>query len=479
MRTLLDYSLRGFGQMVLANNPVTGLFVLAGIACISPLHSLLALLAAMAVTTLARLRLGGGGDAVLKTGLFSVNGALLGSLWASFPLVPWWLQVALTAAGCALIAWLFAPTALGMHRSKSPFVLFSVPYLVVAWMSLAALTVLGLNSPELSLGWHFLKANRNAHAERLLSSSNPGSPSGMAWRAAGLGWVMFRAGNFSAAEEAFLRAQSHDGSIADISDGLGWSLFRQGRLAAAETEFRRAVSADKFLADSWAGLGWCALSRGDSSASSSAFARASFCSPLFSDAFGGLSKSSVPPTLANLSGWWSGILQEHLSLSAQLLSVRTILAWLCFFVGVMFHSRIISLVALLAVGWCFVGSFWMPSFAEAPFALNVVAIFLALGGHYLRLGWVSIGWTFLVTALLASAQGQLNELMLSVGLAPLCLPFNVALLGSLALLPSLRNPIGWACTSPEEIRVFEAQKRVADACWSLLSTAHPRRSPEK
>jgi hypothetical protein len=56
---------------------------------------------------------------VLKTGLFSVNGALLGALWLLFPQVPLWAQIVATALGCArVMAFFFVPVMERMHAKK-------------------------------------------------------------------------------------------------------------------------------------------------------------------------------------------------------------------------------------------------------------------------------------------------------------------------------------------------------------------------
>ena len=96
MKQLLDHTLRGFGQMLVANSRVTGVCVFIGLLCLSVESALLSLGGALLISVLARWR--AQDDTVLKTGLFSVNGALLGALWLLFPQVPLWAQIVTTAA---------------------------------------------------------------------------------------------------------------------------------------------------------------------------------------------------------------------------------------------------------------------------------------------------------------------------------------------------------------------------------------------
>ncbi|MBL9133633.1 MAG: urea transporter, partial [Verrucomicrobiaceae bacterium] len=177
--------------------------------------------------------------------------------------------------------------------------------------------------------------------------------------------------------------------------------------------------------------------------------------------------------MKTLASSWSGLLSENLAQSTQFISSRTLLCWLWFFIGVLWHSRLSALMALTGIALCVGGSFWLPSFGDPAFAMNAVVIFLALGGHYLRLNAKTFAWTMLITTVLALLHAPLSEALLRLGLLPLCLPFNLALLGSLALLKRERIPIDWAACTPAQIRAFLAQKEVADACWKKLQQAAP------
>ncbi len=148
MKRLLDHTLRGYGQMLVANSRITGICVLIGLFILSVETALMSLGGALLISALAQWR--AQNDSVLKTGLFSVNGALLGALWYLFPQVPLWAQALTTALGCAVMAFFFVPVAERMHEKKSPYVLFSLPYIAAAWTALTALIFFGVHDAELS-----------------------------------------------------------------------------------------------------------------------------------------------------------------------------------------------------------------------------------------------------------------------------------------------------------------------------------------
>lgn len=79
---LLDSMLRGFGQICLMNNPLSGLLVVVAIAVASPWLAVSFVLAGLAATAAAH---GFGYDrGVIRAGLFTFNGALMGLLAGAF-----------------------------------------------------------------------------------------------------------------------------------------------------------------------------------------------------------------------------------------------------------------------------------------------------------------------------------------------------------------------------------------------------------
>ena len=77
-----DACLRGFSQVFMINNPVTGFFIIIGILCDSWYRFLASLLGAVTATAVAKL-LGANEDAI-RCGLFGYNGVLTGMAIAVF-----------------------------------------------------------------------------------------------------------------------------------------------------------------------------------------------------------------------------------------------------------------------------------------------------------------------------------------------------------------------------------------------------------
>lgn len=479
MKRLLDHTLRGYGQMLVANNRITGACVLIGLFILSVEAAIMSLGGALLISALASWR--AQDDTVLKTGLFSVNGALLGALWLLFPQVPLWAQALTTALGCAGMAFFFVPIAERMHEKKSPYVLFSLPYVAAAWTAIMALIFFGVHDAELTRGWRALLTNRFEKAEKHFLNTEVSTDMAEAYRCAGLGWSLYRRGDQTGAQTAFSRVLSLKTGVADAYDGLGWSRFRQGRYDDAALAFRRAVALDSFFADSWSGLGWCAMQDNNPEEARRHFTTAALCAPLFADAFTGLAETLPTGTSHDLAKSWSQFLNQNLSLTAQFTSSLMLMCWLWFFIGIVWHSRTSALVALISIGVCMCGSSWMPVFGDPAFAMNVIVMFLALGGHYLRLNVKTCAWMLLVTWALALTWEPLSEGLLRLALLPLCLSFNFALLGSIAFFGWLqrkgcrdqRIPIDWAGLTPAAIRLALAQKEVSDACWDKLRKADP------
>jgi urea transporter len=467
MKILLDHTLRGFGQMVVANNRVTGACVLVGLFCLSVESALTSLGGALLVSVFAGWR--ARGDTALKSGLIGVNGVLFGALWYAFPQVPLWAQLVATALGCAAMAFFFVPVVERMHEKKSPYVLFSLPYVAVAWAALFALVFFGVHDAELTRGWRALLTNRFEKAEKHFLNTEVSTDTAEAYRCAGLGWSLYRRGDQAGAQTAFSRVLSLKTGVADAYDGLGWSRFRQGRHEDARLAFRRAVALDSFFADSWDGLGWCALNENKPEEARRHFTTAVLCAPFFADAFAGLSKTLPEGRVRSAASAWAELLNRKLGLSAQLTSSRMLLCWMCFLIGIFWHSRTSALMALAAIMTCVIGSLWSPVFGDLAFSMNVIVLFLALGGHYLRLSVKNFVWMVLITFALAALHEPLGEALLRLGFLPLSLPFNMGLLGSIAFfgwlhrkgMPEERVPADWAVTTPAQVRVFLAQKQSA------------------
>ncbi len=466
--------------MLVSNNRITGICVLIGFFILSVEVALMSLGGALLISALAIWR--AQDNTVLKTGLFSVNGALLGALWLLFPQVPLWAQALATALGCAGMAYFFVPIAECMHEKKSPYVLFSLPYVAASWVAIMALMFFGVHDAELTRGWRSLLTNRYENAEKHFLNTEVSTDMAEAYRCAGLGWSLYRRGDQTGAQTAFSRVLTLKIGVADAYDGLGWSRFRQERFDDAALAFRRAVALDSFFADSWDGLGWCAMQAQNTEEARRHFTTAALCAPLFADAFTGLAATLPAGTKQDYAKAWSQFLTNNLSQTWQFTSSRVLLCWLWFFIGLFWHSRTSALVALASIGLCMLGSCWKPVFGDSAYAMDIIVLALALSGHYLRLNLKTVAWTLLMALVTALVWEPLNEAFLRVGLVPLCLPFNIALLGSLSIFGWLhrkglsadeRVPIDWVASTPTQIRTALAQKEVSDACWAKLKKAQP------
>ena len=353
-----------------------------------------------------------------------------------------------------------------MHEKKSPYVLFSLPYAATAWAVLTALIFFGVHDAELTRGWRALLVADYEKAEKHFLNTEVRTDMAEAYRCAGLGWSLYRRGDQTGAQTAFARVLTLKIGVADAYDGLGWSRFRQSRFDDATLAFRRAVALDSFFADSWDGLGWCAMQAGKPEEARRHFTTAVLCAPFFADAFSGLGTTLPEGPLQSRCFAWSRFLEGNLGLTAQFTSSRVLLCWIWFFIGILWHSRTSALVALVAVGLCFLGSLWLPAFGDPAFALNIVVLTLALGGHYLRLNLKSAVWMMLVAVVFAFLWEPLTEGLLRLALLPLSLPFNAGLLGSVAFFGWLhrrgfrdeRIPTDWAASTPAEVREFVARR---------------------
>ena len=150
-RRLIEYVLRGYGQLFLANRVASGVVFLIGLTIASPVHALLSLVGAVVVTTLGMFLRPQAEN--LRSGLFGVNGVLLGYVWVFFPEVPLVDKLFLTLLG-AVAAALLLVLCLDWHeRRNKRFMLFTLPYVLVTWLSLTLLTAEGTYDSHLLTGW--------------------------------------------------------------------------------------------------------------------------------------------------------------------------------------------------------------------------------------------------------------------------------------------------------------------------------------
>ena len=214
------------------------------------------------------------------------------------------------------------------------------------------------------------------------------------------------------------------------------------------------------------------------------FYQAALRAPLFADAWKGLARCYALEGHARNSERClvvSGFLQKNLALRFQLTSLRQLACWILFFFGIVMHSRISAAFALGAVSLCIAGAHFAPSwaavFGDIHFVYNLTGIFLVCGGLYLRLNILTVPWLAAVTLALAGFWNANADRMSAAGLPLLCLPFNVALVLTIAVFLLLRRcglgdhvvPLDWAATSsPGKIGLGMMKRDIANACWKKL-----------
>ena len=494
MKRILEYTLRGYGQMFLCNNPVTGVFFLAGLTIASPMNALWSFIGGAIVTLLAFWL--ARPQSLVKSGLFGVNGVLLGCVWGYFPEVTEAARGIATVLGAVLIALVLVPATQWMKTRKSPFVLFSVPYVLAAWTCLGVLSWFGQTDARLAAGWKALAEKHFDIARQNFFDANPDGVRARALRDDGLAWCAFQSGNYTLASESFRDALLRDDTLDDAFDGLGWSSYRLGMMDAAQTSFECAVTENRWLADSWDGLGWLALQSGKLKSADECFYEAVLRAPLFSDAWNGLAvtrklqnrdaallmRDEMMQAKAPRSvGEW---LKQNIAPRFQFTSLRVLLCWLLFLLGIARHSLTSAAFALAAVVTCLAGAHFAPGYAnvfqDIHFVYNLTGIFIACGGLYLRLSILTVPELCGITTTLVLVWARYADALSISGFPPLCLPFNIALVGGIALFLALKRcrikdqvvPLDWASSgSPETVRLWMMKRDIAQQCWAKLDSA--------
>ncbi|HZZ72865.1 MAG TPA: urea transporter, partial [Pirellulales bacterium] len=431
-----------------------------------------------------------------RAGLFGVNGVLLGYATVFFPEVNRARQLCGVAGGAALLGVALAVAQRCGARESRPCVpaparralsaMFTLPYVLALWLALAVGVHCGAYDWHLFAGWSALADAQDTRAEAAFDAVQAGDARVAAYAADGLGWSAFRRGDFAAARARFEQAAALAPSFADPYDGAGWSDFRQGDFAAAAARFSAALALQPSFSDSLVGQGWLALARGDAIAANEAFLRAAVAAPLNQDAYAGLARCAELDQPGETVPW---LVRLGQSLSAgvapryQFVPAEQIACWLCFALGVFWHSRISAASAALAVAVCILGTRWLPewnaTFTDLHFVYNLIALFILGGGLYFRLN----GATFVGLAALTlsmAAIWQSTEGGLLFGQLPLfTLPINGGLALGLALCDAGQSwlpagqaiPPPLALSSPEQVRLWFRKAQIARACWEKIAAA--------
>jgi urea transporter len=478
-RLLVECVLRGYGQLFLANRPASGACFALGLFLVSPSAGLLSLLGATTLTAMALIR--SSSDTLLRSGLFGVNGVLVGFAWLLYPEVDPRIQICATVTVCVLLGLVLPPVAEALRDRSIP--IFTLPYVLVMWATLIALVGVGRYDLRFSAGWSAL-ATDPARAERLFAAADVGSERAKVYRQDGLGWAAYRQGDDGRARRHFAAAIERRADFADAHDGLGWCCLRRGELDAAESAFRAAVALDPWIGDAWDGLGWILLDRGDAGRARECFRRAIMATPLASDPYRVWSRSQ-PDAPDGLAARLARLSEAHIARRFQWTPTGQIACWILMAIGLLLHSRTSTVMAIAALAGCVATAHLWPGRAEAvcdPRLLyNLLPLVLALGGHYLTLGRVTVAWIAIASVGMIVVWPMLTEASELVGLPLLCLPFNLFFVGSLVAFRGLGLlgvanrlvPMELAVTSPEDVRLWQRRRAIAQACWRRIDALRP------
>jgi len=466
----IEYVLRGYAQLFLGSSIVSGAMILAGLLVASPQNGFWSLAGAVTITAVALAF--PNAAPVVRSGLFGVNGVLLGCSWTLFPEVPAWFKATATIAGAAAMAAAMVPAAQWLMRRKSRLCLFSVPSVLAVWMVLLAACRLGFYDVHFLAGWPALLKGDGAAAKLHFVAASVSSDKARSYQHDGLGWACFFERDYAQAAAHFERAAALSPEFADAFDGLGWSAFRLGQLARAKAMFAASVALDPWLADSWDGLGWIAWNESRPAEAQRCFSRAVLAAPLFGDAWDGLSRSARAAGNERVAEIARSLSRMNVARGWQFVSPFQLLCWGLFLAAIAIHSRVSGAAVLLALGGLvLVGRMAAPvrdALGDVNFLGNFIAITVALAGQYLRLNLAGIGWCAAVGLLMALAWPALAAHSAALGLPLLWLPCNAILLTSLLLLRDA-VPLDVAATNAETVRLWWRKKSASASCWRLLA----------
>ena len=488
--TFLHSILYGYGQLFLCRNAVSSILFFLALVVSSPINACWSMLGAVVVTLTALLF--NPDLALLKSGLFSVNGVLLGYSWIFFPEVPNGIKLMtllVASVLCALILTLISNT---ICIKGSRVTLFSIPYVAVTFLILFLLPASGAYDRNLYQGWISLSYNDLVKSSTSFRKVESRIPRVISFREDGLGWNSFFLKDYPAARLHFQTAIHHDTTFADPYDGLGWISYKLGDRVTAQLSFSRAVSLNPFLADSWDGLGWLHLEQGQSDQSKSMFTKAVLAAPLFADAWYGLHRSllqlgnaSAAERCLKIHQW----LKDNINPQYTFMSSGQTLAFVFLLCGFFVHSWISGIVVIASMVVYSVLQHFLPQvggFNSLNMLYNLSAMTIAIGGHYLRPSRLTWVWMAILIFLFMIFWGPAANFLLKFGLPLLCLPFNLFLLGTLLLGYLLQKftgqriliPLDVAVTTPQEVHRWHLRTITAQCCWSKIKSYTKNESRE-
>jgi len=468
--SILKLVMRGYGQMFLANNITSGMIFFIALLILSPANAAWSLLGAVASTLLAKFA---GMKAEMGSGLFGVNGALLGLSWLMFPEVPAIGKLILTLLGSVIIVALLFSSIKLFKRMRIGLTLFAFPYIFAVWLNVFIVSAAGWYEPIDMSGWNALAMRKPENAKILFEESSPKSIRGRWYQHDGLGWANYYLGHHQSALEEFQKSIELEPKLFDAYSGAGWCEFNLGHYEQAELLFK--------VASIWNGLGWIHLGKGEYQEARSYFTKCILSTPLNSDAYLGLSRIAFQTESAKYSSWltelgsWIG---KNISPIMQTTSSIQILSWALFLMGILWHSRTSFFVALFLIIILFTFTWVVPSvgksLSDINLFFNLLALFLAFGGQYLRMGLKTALWTAVLAIGMVTTWGWFGSILNLVGLPVLCLPFNLALVATLIVFSYFHFsrvmliPLEVATSSPEEVNLWFAKAELVGKCWKAL-----------
>lgn len=262
---ILKLVMRGYGQMFLANNITSGMIFFVGLLILSPMNAAWSLLGAVASTLLAKFA---GMKAEMESGLFGVNGALLGLSWFIFPEAPAIGKLILTLLDSMVIVLFLIVGAKLIKRIRLGLTLFALPYIFAVWLNVLISNAVGWYEPIDMNGWNALALRQPDKARFHFEESKPKSIRGRWYQEDGMGWAYYYLADYKNASTHFLNAIELDPKLLDAYGGAGWCEFNLGRYEQAELFFKTA--------NTWNGLGWIYAGKSDLHQAEVFFTNASF-----------------------------------------------------------------------------------------------------------------------------------------------------------------------------------------------------------
>jgi len=479
-----DCLLRGFGQLCLANNRVSGLLVMLGLFVAAPTSAGLAFTGGLLVTLFTY-------DCPLtrvhaQTGLTGVNGVLLGCLWGLCPEVSYGEQLLATVGGAVLISLLFVGGSYAIRGRKWSLPVFTLPYILVAWFCLWSLAVGGGYHLSSLNGWLQLAAHDYEGAKTAFSDVARRDPRIMSLRADGLGWVAFHQQDFATALVHFDRALKLNPQLADAHVGRGWALLKQGRAGDAANSFEEALQLNVRSADAWNGVGWIALQSHKFDMAEKAFKAALRVAPFCAETHFGLAQANSgqgDPSAAQTYFDIGSFLNRFLSTRLQYVPLTQWLGWGLFLLAIGWHSRI-ALATVAAALVAISGAIYLwPSLSltlgNLHCVYNLLAIALLLTGLYLPLRPWCLAWLILMLAATVLIWHWTGGILGDSNPPLLILPLNLVLVATQGLrralvargFADLVTPAELTASSPEAVLLYQRKVQIAQGCWDALRDA--------